>query len=50
MFETHDPAKRWDGKYKGQTADEGTYIWILHYADKFANEYVEQKGTNILIR
>jgi len=50
MFETRDPAKRWDGKFKGQTADPGTYIWILHYTDKFTNEYVEQKGTSILIR
>ena len=50
MFETRDPAKRWDGKFKGQVADPGTYIWILHYTDKFTNEYVEQKGTSILIR
>lgn len=50
MFETKDSSERWDGRFKGQPADAGTYIWILHYTDSYTKEYVEQKGTTILIR
>ena len=50
VFETADWTKRWDGSFKGQPADPGTYVWILHYTNADTGKYVEQKGTSILIR
>ncbi len=50
VFETEDPAKRWNGRYRGQVADPGTYMWILHYTDFNTRQFIEQKGTSILIR
>ena len=50
VFETQDWNKRWDGSFKGQGADPGTYVWVLHYTNTDTGKYVEQRGTSILIR
>ena len=50
VFETQDWNKRWDGSFKGQGADPGTYVWMLHYTNTDTGKYVEQRGTSILIR
>ena len=49
VFETRDWTKKWDGTFKGQGADLGTYVWILQYINE-AGKQVEQKGTTILMR
>lgn len=49
VFESRDWTKKWDGTFKGQGADLGTYVWILQYINE-AGKQVEQKGTTILMR
>jgi gliding motility-associated-like protein len=50
VFESADPSNRWNGRYKGQVADPGTYVWTLHYVDANSGETFEQQGTSLLIR
>lgn len=50
IFETEDWTRKWDGKFKGQGADPGTYVWTLHYTNTDTGKYIEQKGTVILVR
>jgi len=50
LFHTKDWTNKWDGSFKGQGADPGTYVWVLHYTNSDTNQKVEQKGTVILIR
>ena len=50
LFYTNDWIKKWDGTFKGQGADPGTYVWVLTYTDRDTNKRVEQKGTTVLIR
>jgi gliding motility-associated-like protein len=49
VFETRDWNKRWDGRYKGQPADMGTYVWILTYTHIDTGKRVQQKGSSILL-
>ena len=49
VFETRDWTKRWDGRFKGQPADLGTYVWILTYTHIETGKKVQQKGTSILL-
>lgn len=49
VFETRDWMKRWDGRFKGQPADLGTYVWILTYTHTDTGKRVQQKGTTILL-
>lgn len=50
LFFTRDWNNKWDGKYKGQGVDPGTYVWVLSYTNTDTNKRIEQKGTVILIR
>jgi gliding motility-associated-like protein len=50
VFETRDWTKRWDGRFKGQGADSGNYVWILTYTDTDSGKRVQLKGFSILIR
>ena len=50
LFQTADWTNKWDGTFKGQGADPGTYVWILQYTHTDTGKRVEQKGTTILIR
>jgi gliding motility-associated-like protein len=50
IFETRDWTKRWDGRFKGQKADPGTYVWILIYTNIDTGKKVQQKGTTILLK
>lgn len=49
LFYSNDWTKRWDGKFRGQGADPGTYVWMLSYTDA-AGRRVNQKGSSVLIR
>jgi gliding motility-associated-like protein len=49
VFETRDWTKRWDGRFKGQPADLGTYVWILTYTNTDTGKFIQQKGTTILL-
>lgn len=50
VFYTTEWTNKWNGRYKGQDADLGTYVWILTYTNTDTNKRVEQKGTTVLIR
>ena len=50
VFETKDPAKKWDGNFKSQPQPLGVYVWILTYTDHDTHEAIALKGTTTLIR
>ncbi|MEO6541918.1 MAG: gliding motility-associated C-terminal domain-containing protein [Ferruginibacter sp.] len=50
VFETRDWTRRWDGRFKGQHADAGTYVWILVYTNIDTGKKIQQKGTTILLK
>ncbi|RYY64666.1 MAG: T9SS type B sorting domain-containing protein, partial [Chitinophagaceae bacterium] len=50
LFFTRNWLEKWDGSFKGQGADPGTYVWVLQYTHVDTNQKVEQKGSVILIR
>ena len=47
LFSTTDPAIGWDGKYKGRSVQEGTYVVTVFAVDIFGKVYNINK--NILI-
>ena len=50
LFESTDKNQGWDGKYKGETQTQGSYIWIINYrlSDKPDKQLL--KGSVLLIR
>jgi len=50
LFFTQNWTIKWDGTFKGQGADPGTYVWVLTYTNTDTNLKIAQKGTTILIR
>jgi len=50
VFFTRNWLEKWDGSYKGQGCDPGTYVWMLQYTHLDTGQKIEQKGTSILIR
>lgn len=49
IFASSDPAQRWDGTFKGQPVNMGTYTYIASYVYKNRMERVK-KGTITVIR
>ena len=50
VFYSNSWLNKWDGTFKGQAQDPGTYVWILQYLDNESGQFVTQKGSSILIR
>lgn len=50
VFFTRNWLEKWDGTFKGQGCDPGTYVWMLQYTHLDTGQKVEQKGSVILIR
>jgi gliding motility-associated-like protein len=50
LFYTTDWTVKWDGIFKGQPQEPGTYVWILQYTNMDTRKRVEQKGSTVLIR
>jgi gliding motility-associated-like protein len=50
LFSTNDWRNGWDGTFKGQGQDPGTYVWVLRYINVDTGKLVEERGTTILIR
>ncbi|MFT3911950.1 MAG: PKD domain-containing protein [Ferruginibacter sp.] len=50
IFSTHNPLHGWDGTFKGNPVDAGTYVWQLSYIHPVSKKQVFEKGTSILIR
>lgn len=50
VFATNDPLEGWNGIFKGNPAEAGTYVWMLSYIDPWNGNYVNEKGSSILLR
>ncbi len=50
VFYSENFTRRWNGKFKGMDAEQGTYVWILTYTNTDTGKKVSQKGTTILLR
>ncbi len=50
IFYTTALGGKWDGYYKGQALDTGTYVWILTYTNAVTHKAVMQKGSSLLLR
>ena len=50
LFTTNNPLEGWDGRFKGNPAETGTYVWILSYIDPWNGKAIREKGTSILLR
>lgn len=50
LFHSTNWLDKWDGTFRGQAQDPGTYVWVLQYLDGETGRMVSQKGTSILIR
>ena len=50
IFETRNWTNKWDGTFKGNSQDPGTYVWVLSYTNIDSGIRVEQKGSTVLIR
>ena len=50
IFETTNWTNKWDGTFKGQPQDPGTYVWTLVYTNIDTGQRFELKGSTILIR
>jgi gliding motility-associated-like protein len=49
MFETTDPAQRWDGKYQNKPQPLENYVWIAE-AETYSGRIIRKRGQTILIR
>ncbi len=50
LFETRNWQIKWDGTYKGNPQDPGTYVWFLQYTHIETNERFNLKGSTVLLR
>lgn len=50
VFSTNNPLDGWDGRFKGNPQETGTYVWMLSYIDPWNGRFVKEKGTSILLR
>ncbi|MFO0414181.1 MAG: PKD domain-containing protein, partial [Bacteroidota bacterium] len=49
MFETTDPAQRWDGNFQGKPQPLENYVWIVE-AESVSGQIIRKRGQTILIR
>lgn len=49
VFETTDPSKAWDGRYKGVMQDSGNFVWYCEYS-LFNRPGQKKKGSLLLLR
>ena len=50
IFETRDWTNKWDGTFKGNPQDPGTYVWLLQYTHIDTGKRIEMKGSTVLLR
>ncbi|MBC7888005.1 MAG: gliding motility-associated C-terminal domain-containing protein [Ferruginibacter sp.] len=50
LFQTKDWTNKWNGTFKGNPQDPGTYVWILNYTNIDTGKRFELKGSTVLIR
>lgn len=50
LFETRNWQVKWDGTYKGNPQDPGTYVWFLQYTHIGTGQKYKLKGSTVLLR
>jgi gliding motility-associated-like protein len=50
VFESHDPAGKWDGRINGAAQPTSSYFWTLRYTDGLTGNKTILQGTTLLIR
>lgn len=50
LFETRNWQVKWDGTFKGNPQDPGTYVWILQYTHVDTGERYNLRGSTVLLR
>ena len=50
LYEEASTAPRWDGTFRGQPVDNGTYVYVVRYADPATGEAQVLTGTFVLMR
>jgi gliding motility-associated-like protein len=50
IYESNDWHQKWDGRFKGELQQSGTYVWTLNYTNKDTGQTFHLKGTTVLIR
>ena len=50
IFETTNWTNKWDGSFKNQPQDPGTYVWTLVYTNIDTGQRFELRGSTVLIR
>lgn len=50
VFETTDPAQKWDGTYKGQMLDPAVFVYRLNYTEISSGEAKEAHGNVTLVK
>ncbi len=48
MYESNDPAKGWDGRYKGKLVNTGVYYYVIYALGSDGIEHVKKGDINIL--
>ncbi|MCO6498632.1 MAG: gliding motility-associated C-terminal domain-containing protein [Chitinophagaceae bacterium] len=50
VFSSNKYDEKWNGTYKGEPQDAGTYVWTLRYVHRDTGKFFSLKGTSTLIR
>ncbi len=50
VFYTENWTKKWDGNYNNIAMEQGTYVWFLNYFDTQKKQWINRKGTTLLLR
>lgn len=50
LFETRNWMIKWDGTFKGNPQDPGTYVWFLQYTNIDTGDRINTKGSTVLLR
>ncbi|HEY1167198.1 MAG TPA: gliding motility-associated C-terminal domain-containing protein, partial [Chitinophaga sp.] len=49
IFQSSDPAKGWDGQFKGVLAETGTFVWVATFTNRSGQEQA-MRGTVTLVK
>ena len=49
VFETNDVSEGWDGTFKGQSAKQGVYVYVIQFLKADGMEFLK-RGTVMLVK
>ena len=50
VFETNTTTDGWDGTYKGNSSQDGTYTWKIKFKSKYTDQVFEHVGHVVLLK